>query len=207
MILLMAIQETSTSLAGQDADAPQSSSLAGAIPFRTVGFNLSSLGYAVSRRFRQTLAPLDLEPREFSLLRAVAAAEGQSQQAIGEALQIPASRMVAFVDALEARHLLERRTNPQDRRARALHLTPDGHQLLSSAMNAAIGLEQELCAAFSAKERDLLLDLLQRVGEQLGLHSEGQATHAHSALSEEIGPDGACRGGPPGGSAGSERAD
>jgi len=197
MIFLMANPETGISLAGQDVDAPQGSSLAepaGAVPFRTVGFNLSSLGFAVSRRFRQTLAPLDLEPREFALLRAVAAAEGQSQQAIAEALQIPASRMVAFVDALEARRLLERRMNPQDRRARALHLTPDGHRLLSSAMNAAIGLEQEICAAFSPQERDLLLDLLQRVGAQLGLYAEGQATHAHSALSEEIGTDGACRG-------------
>ena len=72
-------------------------------PFAGVGFALSSVGYAVARRFREILAPLELEPREFALLRAVGAAEGQSQQAIGERLQIPPSRMVAFVDALEAR--------------------------------------------------------------------------------------------------------
>src|SRR5581483_9559031 len=93
----------------------------------------SSLGYAVSRRFHTTLEPLSLEPREFALLRAVAPAEGASQQAIGERLQIPASRMVAFVDALEARGLLERRPNPNDRRARALYLTDDGRALLASA--------------------------------------------------------------------------
>ena len=89
------------------------------VPFRAVGFTLSSVGYAVARRFRETLMPLELEPREFALLRAVGAAEGQSQQAIGERLQIPPSRMVAFVDALEARSLLERRHNPLDRRTRA----------------------------------------------------------------------------------------
>ena len=97
-----------------------------------VGFVLSSTGYAVARRFRETLAPLELEPREFALLRAVGAAEGQTQQAIGERLGIPASRMVAFVDALEARALLERRANPIDRRARALHLTSAGSELLES---------------------------------------------------------------------------
>jgi DNA-binding MarR family transcriptional regulator len=197
-------QETSASLSDQDVNVSQSSSLvhpAGAVPFRTVGFNLSSLGYAVSRRFRQTLAPLDLEPREFSLLRAVAAAEGQSQQAIGDALQIPASRMVAFVDALEARHLLERRMNPQDRRARALHLTADGCRLLSSAMTAAIGLEHELCVTISDQERELLLDLLERVGDRLGLHSDGHTTHAHSALLEESVTEGAC----PSGAAGQLR--
>jgi DNA-binding MarR family transcriptional regulator len=158
------------------------------VPFRTVGFNLSSLGYAVSRRFRETLAPLQLEPREFSLLRAVAAAEGQSQQALGEELQIPASRMVAFVDALEARGLLERRTNPSDRRARALHLTAQGRKLLGRAMSAAIDLERDLCAGIGDAEREQLLDLLWRVGDRLGLRAGSHSTHAHSALTDEVGP-------------------
>src|SRR5260370_40488319 len=88
----------------------------------SVGFTVSTVGYAVSRRFREILAPLKLEPREFALLRAVSASEGESQQVIGGRLKIPPSRMVAFVDALEARGLLERRLNPDDRRTRELHL-------------------------------------------------------------------------------------
>jgi DNA-binding MarR family transcriptional regulator len=155
-----------------------------ATPFRAVGFVLSSLGYAVSRRFRETLAPLELEPREFALLRAVGAAEGQSQQAIGEGLQIPASRMVAFVDALEARSLLERRHNPDDRRTRELHLTEDGRELLERAFALAAGLERDLCADLSAPEREQLLDLLQRVGAQLGLPAGVHAAHVHPALAE-----------------------
>lgn len=152
-------------------------------PFQTVGFNLSSIGYAVSRRFHQVLAPLQLEPREFSLLRAVGAAEGQSQQAIGERLQIPPSRMVAFVDALERRGLLERRHNPHDRRTRELHLTDDGRELLSRAFVLASALERHICARLTAAEREQLLELLGRVGAQLGLFGGGNA--AHAALTEE----------------------
>ncbi|MDQ6810381.1 MAG: MarR family winged helix-turn-helix transcriptional regulator, partial [Actinomycetota bacterium] len=81
--------------------------LPAAEPFRSVGFTVSTTGYAIARLFREILAPLALEPREFALLRAVGACEGQSQQAIGERLGIPASRMVAFIDALEQRGLLE----------------------------------------------------------------------------------------------------
>jgi DNA-binding MarR family transcriptional regulator len=143
---------------------------------------VSSVGHAVARRFRETLAPLELEPREFALLRAVAAAEGQSQQAIGERLQIPPSRMVAFVDALEGRSLLERRHDPQDRRTRALHLTEDGRELVGRAFTLANGLEQHLCVELSAAEREQLLGLLQRVGLRLGLPP---GTHAHAALAEE----------------------
>jgi len=153
-------------------------------PFQAVGFMLSSTGYAVGRRFHQVLAPLQLEPREFALLRAVGAAEGQSQQAIAERLQIPPSRMVAFVDALERRGLLERRANPQDRRARALHLTDAGRELLTRAFVLALALERELCAPLSADERAQLLELLARVAAQLGLPAGVHAVHAHSALAD-----------------------
>jgi DNA-binding MarR family transcriptional regulator len=150
---------------------------------KAVGFMLSSLGYAVSRRFHRLLAPLELEPREFALLRAVSVAEGQSQQAIGERLQIPPSRMVAFVDTLERRGLLERRLNPNDRRARELHLTQDGHELLSRAFVLAAELERELCADLGSQEREQLLELLARVGSRVGLDT---ATHAvHAALADE----------------------
>jgi DNA-binding MarR family transcriptional regulator len=152
-------------------------------PFRSVGFTISTIGYAVSRRFHEALLPLELEPREFALLRAVGAAEGQSQQAIGERLQIPSSRMVAFIDALEARSLIERRHNPEDRRTHALHLTPAGHELLGRAFAVAVDYEQRLCADLSDGEREQLLDLLQRVGAHLGLVPGVHA--AHAALAEE----------------------
>jgi DNA-binding MarR family transcriptional regulator len=163
-------------------------------PFRSVGFLASSIGYAVSRRFRQTLAPLELEPREFALLRAVGVAEGQSQQAIGERLQIPPSRMVAFVDALERRSLLERRHNPLDRRTRELHLTPAGRQLLERAFQLAAGLENDLCADLSVPEREQLIGLLQRVGLQLGLPPGSHAAHAHPAMADGGGDCGAPAG-------------
>jgi DNA-binding MarR family transcriptional regulator len=155
-----------------------------AVPFRAVGFQLSSLGYAVAKRFRETLAPLELEPREFALLRAVGAAEGQSQQAIGERLQIPPSRMVAFVDALEQRSLLERRHNPHDRRTRELYLTIAGRELLARAFALASALELQLCAKLSGEEREQLLSLLSRVAAELGVPALTHAAHLHPALEE-----------------------
>lgn len=160
-----------------------SAATVGDTPFQSIGFMLSSIGYAVGRRFHQTMAPLQLEPREFALLRAVGADEGQSQQAVAERLQIPPSRMVAFVDALEARGLLERRHNPADRRTRALYLTDAGRELLGRAFVLALGLERELCAGLSAAERMQMLDLLARVARHLGLPPGGHA--AHAAMVEE----------------------
>lgn len=138
-------------------------------PFRSVGFTLSSLGFAVAAEFRERLAPLGIEPRDFALMRAVGAAEGLTQQAIGERLRIPPSRMVAFVDSLEERGLLERRAHPTDRRARALHTTPRGRKLMARAYEAAVGFETDLCAGLGAGERDRLLELLGAVAGTLGV--------------------------------------
>jgi DNA-binding MarR family transcriptional regulator len=149
----------------------------GARPFRVVAFSLSSLGYAISKGFKATLAPFDLHPREFALLRAVGFQEGQSQQALGERLQIPRSRMVAIVDELEARGLLERRPNPTDRRVRELHLTKTGRKLIEQAFKQALAYEQRISSALTPKEREQLLDLLERVSTGLGI-----GPGAHTAL-------------------------
>ncbi|MHB8240910.1 MAG: MarR family winged helix-turn-helix transcriptional regulator [Solirubrobacteraceae bacterium] len=155
------------------------------VPFRSVGFTVSTIGFAVAERFREILAPVGLEPREFALLRSVQANEGQSQQAVGERLRIPASRMVAFVDALEARGLLERRHNPDDRRTRALHLTDSGRKLLAAAFSEAVAHEQNVCGDLNADEREQLLDLLGKVASRLGLAPGVHSAMAHTKPVEE----------------------
>ena len=154
-------------------------------PFRSVGFTISTTGYAIARRFREFLASLGLEPREFALLRTVATAEGVTQQEIGERMGVAPSRMVAFVDALEERGLVQRRANPEDRRARALFLTPDGRELLGRAFAVAVEYERKLCSDLSAEEREALLDLLARVGAQLGIPPGVHVGMGHSALADE----------------------
>src|SRR5579875_2274223 len=124
----------------------------------SVGFTLSQLGFATSRRFGQIVGTLGLEPRHFALLRAVREADGQPQQAVAERLGIPASTMVSLVDQLEARSLLERRPHPADRRTRLLHLTGRGEAVLEEA--TALGAQGE---------RAQLLSLLRRVAANIGL--------------------------------------
>jgi DNA-binding MarR family transcriptional regulator len=154
-------------------------------PRRSVGFTISSLGYEIARRFREVLDPLGIEPREFALLRSIAAEEGLSQQAVGGRLRIAPSRMVAFVDALEARGLVERRLNAEDRRTRALHLTDAGRDLLGRAFAIAQGQERNLCGGLSAAEREQLLGLLHRLGERLDVPGGVHTAHSHPALADE----------------------
>jgi len=132
-------------------------------PPRSVGFLISQLGFASSKSFHDTLRPVGIDPREFLLLRFVAASDGPSQQALAEQLGIPASRMVALVDRLEENGLVERRPDAEDRRIRALHLTTKGEKVLERASEVAIEFEMRLCSGLERHEREHLIDLLQRL--------------------------------------------
>jgi len=132
---------------------------------RSVGFLISQLGFFSSKGFMEALEPLGIGPREFLLMRFVASAEGQSQQALAERLGVPPSRMVAMVDHLEDGGLVERRPDPGDRRVRGLHLTRKGRGVLDKAGAIAIDYETRLCAGINREEREQLIDLLQKLQE------------------------------------------
>jgi DNA-binding MarR family transcriptional regulator len=133
------------------------------MPGGSAVFLLSKLGFDASRRFHEALESVGLEPRQFGVLNVVALGEGKSQQALAEPLRIPPSRMVAIVDELEDRNLIERRRNPADRRAHALYLTAEGRRLLDEGRRLAMENEQRFCAPLQPAERRQLLELLRRL--------------------------------------------
>ncbi|MFN2607177.1 MAG: MarR family winged helix-turn-helix transcriptional regulator [Acidimicrobiales bacterium] len=138
-------------------------------PDEGFAYLLVRLGFHAAARFAEALRPLGLEPRHYGMLTRVAAHEGRSQQALGELLGLNPTRMVFLVDDLEARGLVERRRNPADRRSNAIHLTPDGRELLATANAARAGHEAALGAALSAAERAQLTALLRRVLTDQGI--------------------------------------
>jgi len=138
-------------------------------PVNSVGFTLSQLGLETARQFAELLGALGLEPRHFAVLSAVHSEEGQSQQAFGDYLAIPASTMVAIVDQLEGKGLLERRLHLEDRRTRTLHLTELGETLLSDALTVAFAQEAKICQGLDPLERTQLLLLLRRLSANLGV--------------------------------------
>jgi DNA-binding MarR family transcriptional regulator len=132
-------------------------------------FLLSQLGGYSSRAWTVRLAKMGLEPREVMLFRHVALEEGKSQRAVATSIGLPASRIVAVVDRLEARGWIERRPTPGDRRARALHLTRKGRSMLARVMAASAEHETDLSRGLNATERQTLIDLLHRVAQEQGL--------------------------------------
>jgi DNA-binding MarR family transcriptional regulator len=133
------------------------------------GFLLSSLGMHSAHEYAARVEALGLTPPHVGILRAIAIEAGRSQQAIADEFGMPPSRLVAFLDDLEDRHLVERRRDTRDRRVHSLHLTAAGRKLMREL--AVIGQENEdaLLGSLSDVERDQLHELLARLADDQGL--------------------------------------
>lgn len=120
-------------------------------------------------KFAERLERLDLSPPHAGILRMLRGSAGQSQQDVAESLGLHPSRMVAVLDELEGKGLVERRANPDDRRVYALYLTPAGEKALRDIGRINAEHLESLCAALAAPEREALALLLQRIAEEQGL--------------------------------------
>ena len=132
-------------------------------------FLLTQLGTHCAQAFARRIGELDLTPPQTGLLRAIAQAPGSSQQALAELLGTPATRLVALVDGLEERGLVERRRNPADRRLHAVHLTDAGTALLRDIGRVAREHDDAVLASLDADERARLHDLLSKLAADRGL--------------------------------------
>ncbi len=132
-------------------------------------FLLAQVGAHGAARFGERLRPLDLSPAHAGILRVIRGSATLSQQQLAAALKIHPSRLVALVDELESKGLVERRENPDDRRTHALALTPNGETALAEIGRIARQHNEALCSALSEKERELLAGLLRRIAEEQGL--------------------------------------
>jgi DNA-binding MarR family transcriptional regulator len=135
----------------------------------TVAFLLAQIGTHAATGFGERLEPLKLTRPHAGILGIVGAAEGLTQQALGERLGILPSRLVVLIDDLEARGLVERRDSAEDRRRYALHLTTKGRQATETLARLAQEHEAAVCRALDPAEREQLRSLLTKVAEDQGL--------------------------------------
>ena len=132
-------------------------------------FLLAQVGAHASSKFAERLVKLKLAPPHAGMLRILSSRPGMTQQRLATILGMAPSRLVALVDDMEARGLIERRENRDDRRRYALHVTDKGRSMLDAIGQVSREHSQALLAALSDSERALLATLLQRIADEQGL--------------------------------------
>lgn len=127
-----------------------------------LGYQLRLAQRAVFRDFERSAGGLGVSPGRFGLLALVEANPGVSQSRLAQAIGLDRSTMVAVLDQLEARRLVERRAGP-DRRTNGLWLTRAGKRLVAQLKRRIAAHEARIAARLSARERATLFELLRRL--------------------------------------------
>ncbi|MEV4279790.1 MarR family winged helix-turn-helix transcriptional regulator [Actinoplanes xinjiangensis] len=109
------------------------------------------------------LAPFRLKVRSLSVLWLAGQGFGPSQRELSEFLGLDPSQVVALIDDLQGRGLVERRPDDRDRRSRIIVATPAGHELLEQALTEVRAAGDTSFAALTDDERKTLTGLLTKV--------------------------------------------
>jgi DNA-binding MarR family transcriptional regulator len=96
--------------------------------------HLQRAARALARRFDDALRPLCLTNGQFSLMMSLNRPEPPGMAAVASLLAMDRTTLTAALKPLQRRGLVKITTDPADRRARLLKLTPLGRRLLVQAV-------------------------------------------------------------------------
>jgi MarR family 2-MHQ and catechol resistance regulon transcriptional repressor len=83
---------------------------------------------------------------------------------IGRKVQLTSGSITTAIDRLERKGMVERRNDPEDRRARVVHLTPAGRKLITCAFADHERAIERAAAGLTAAERAQAVALLKKLG-------------------------------------------
>lgn len=115
----------------------------------------------LGRHFFECSAEFDLSPQQAKAFRELR--QPLSMGELAERLCCDASNVTGIVDRLEARGLVERQPDPDDRRVKRLVLTEPGRELWQAHHDRVFGSEVPAVAVLTADDRRGLHGLLSRM--------------------------------------------
>lgn len=124
---------------------------------------------AVAQFARETAA-FGITPVQFALLQALVQSPGVDQNTLAAQVAFDPATSGSVVGRLEAKGWIRREADPQDRRRKLLHVTPQGQQALQDMQAAVQRVQQQILAPLNAAQAQQLVDLLSRL---VAGHEEG----------------------------------
>jgi DNA-binding MarR family transcriptional regulator len=114
----------------------------------------------------RALEPLGITGRQLAVLVVLDAAEPLSQLEAARELGVDRTTMVALVDELEEKGLVERRRSTEDRRKNIVGLTPHGKKTLAKGERLHQETEKTFLAELTPIEAELFVRILKKLAAE-----------------------------------------
>jgi MarR family transcriptional regulator for hemolysin len=132
-------------------------------PHQNVGALLVDVARLLRRNFNRRAQDLGLTQTQWQALARLSHNEGMNQACLADLLEVQPITLARLVDRLEAAGWVERRADPEDRRAQRLYLTAKAAPLLDHMRALAAETREEAMRGLSDAERARLLRALQTI--------------------------------------------
>jgi len=146
----------------------------------SIGFLMADVSRLLRRVFDERARSIGVTRPQWRVLTVLAREEGINQGMLADRLEVEPITLSRMVDRMQDAGLLERRADPDDRRAWKLYLSDNATPLIAELRALGEILSDEALEGVSAAERDTLADLLGRVRCNLSRKTpipEGKRSH------------------------------
>ena len=138
--------------------------LPGRLSFQSgTGYLLGKVGAVARQHWTATLARTGVSPNQFLVLMALAETGPVCQQFLAGVIGIDPRNIVLILDSLGARGLVNRETDPDDRRRRLIELTSAGRRIVAELSALGEQTERELLALVPQPDQECLRRILRTV--------------------------------------------
>lgn len=124
---------------------------------------LSMAAAQADRLVGKGLADADSRKWHYAVLASLQEYGPASQATLSRRTGVYRSDLVAVINELAARDLVERAPDPADRRRNVITMTPEGRRHLERLDTLLVSLQADLLAPLTEPERDQLIELLTRM--------------------------------------------
>jgi MarR family transcriptional regulator, transcriptional regulator for hemolysin len=134
---------------------------------RNFGFILKNIERLYTKRFEALAQELSLTLPQCKALFLLSRNEGISQKRLAELSEIEPMTLVRILDRMESDGWVERRPDPNDRRARTLYVTAGATPILQQIDKLSAQMRTEALSGLSGEQRNQLMSLLEQVYQNL----------------------------------------
>ncbi len=139
-------------------------------PFKretSLGWLVNVVARSMSQDLDKLLKADGLSLKVWPTLMCLWEQEGVTQAELASLAQIPEYTTTRVLDSLEASDVIERRTNPNNRRAHTIHLTKKGRRLQKRLVPHAVSVNERHLGSLNRAEASELVRLLTKIADKV----------------------------------------
>lgn len=131
----------------------------------TIDYNIRKTWYNISKLYNRTASEYMASMALGMVLLNIDIYEGTPSTQLGPNMGMEATSLSRYLIKLEEHKVIERRSDPNDKRKSVIHLTPLGINRREIAKKVVIDFNENVKSHFEKEEMDTFFDILKKINK------------------------------------------